>query len=107
MSTPAVASGIFSIRRRLGEKLEIYADGLYSWNNGKLQAGPGNLYQAGADAAENPFSQAVTLRPPGPAFGSTVWTRTQTGRLTAGLIASLPWNWKATADYAVGRPWST
>ncbi len=66
-------------------------------------AGAGLLFGAASTASENPFSQSITVLPPAPAFNSSVVTRTETGRVTAGLIASLPWSWKATVDYAIGR----
>jgi iron complex outermembrane receptor protein len=100
---PTVTTGIFSIRRRFGQKLEFFVDGIYDDNTGTNTISNNFLVNVAANAANNPFSQRVGLSFPSPNFNVETATKTATSRLTAGLIATLPWGWKAAADYAIGQ----
>jgi iron complex outermembrane receptor protein len=102
-SGSTVTSGIFSVRRHLGDNVELFFDGLYYLDSGNIVAGGGDSINVVPNAVNNPFSQTVTLNFPDPAFSEAGTTTTETSRFTAGLIATLARGWRAEADYATGQ----
>jgi iron complex outermembrane recepter protein len=103
LSNPAVASFIFSVRHRLSDNVELFADGLYFFNAGTFRGGGLDIPPiAPANSPNNPFLQNIIYRFPEPDVMDLERLTTVEDRFIVGLIATLPWGWKATADYAIG-----
>lgn len=101
---PTVTSGIFNLRHRFSDHVEAYLDGLFFTNRGRTeQPAPLPPIPISAGAPGNPFDQTVFISFPSPDFYDIAKTKLQMTRFTAGVIASLPNAWRATADVAVGR----
>jgi len=105
LSRRRTASVIASARQRFGSGIEAYADVLAMRNEGRSVIPQDNLQAFGlaADAPGNPFQQAITVTFPLPGLDPTGHNLTKTTRATAGLIADLPGDWKANADYSIGK----
>jgi iron complex outermembrane receptor protein len=102
-SNPTVGSALFNVRRRLSDRFEVFADGFYASNRGVAFAP--SAYEGGATAADapsNPFTQPVFFRFALPDAIQKGVTTYEVSRLTGGLIAVLPSDWHASADYAFG-----
>ncbi len=102
LSNPTVASFIFSVRHRLNENVELFADGLYFLNTGTVRGGGAGLFEALAGSPNDPFAQNISYRFPEPDLTAYETLKTEEDRFTFGLIASLPRGWRATGDYAIG-----
>lgn len=99
----SVTSGIFSVRRHLGNSIELFVDGLYYLDTGSIVSGGDSRIGVVPNVVDNPFVQSVDLNFPGPLFSETGTTKTETSRFTVGLIATLARDWKADLDYAIGQ----
>ncbi len=104
LNNPTTSSGMFNLRRRFGADVEVFLDGLYLRNIGKLRLyRPNPPVATPGDAANNPFSQVVVLRFPTPMLGGVLRNETESYRVTTGVIANLPRRWKAAGDFTAGR----
>jgi outer membrane receptor protein involved in Fe transport len=103
-ANPTVTSVLINIRRRLGDHAELYLDGLYFEDAGRLETATDfNFIPTAQGAPGNPFSQKVVLAFPLPQQRDVAINTARTGRLTAGFIAGLPFrDWKATGDITIG-----
>jgi hypothetical protein len=100
---PKVSSLLVNGRHHFGPSVEVYVDLLALQNDGRATLGGGDqrsfIY---AGAPTNPFQQDIVVSYTLPGFTQEARTRVRTIRATAGLIADLPRDWKANADYSVG-----
>ncbi len=103
LATPKSFSALLNVRRRLSDRLELFVDGLYLSNDGKASV-PGYYSPTWThgDAGGNLFANTVLFNVPIPAMVMNSRTRTDTHRITAGLIARLPGRWQVLADSAIG-----
>ncbi|MFC3077675.1 TonB-dependent receptor [Phenylobacterium terrae] len=104
VNTAQTASLLLNIRHRLSDRLEGFVDGLYLSSRGRSD-GPtlAAVASVHADAPSNPFTEAVVFSIPTPGLYEARESRIEAHRLTAGLIATLPGEWQASADYTAGR----
>ncbi len=105
VSTPKTYSILFSARRRLGDRVEAFVDGLDLHDQARAYSpkAPNARSTAAADATGNLFANAVSFTFPLPFLVDQKTTTIDVRRLTGGVIADLPRDWRASADYTVGR----
>ena len=97
-------SGLANIRHRFGSKVEVYADGVYLRNTGRwVGKSRDRTFLLSADAPGNPFDQDIALSFPMSLLSDEASYSIETNRWSAGGIVELPYGWKASADYTVGR----
>lgn len=103
VSTPRSASALFNVRHRVSSWLEGFVDGVYLRN--EAQAYTPDTFSAtlSPDVASNPFSNWVFLSAPIPDLVNARQTKILVNRTTIGAIASLPRQWRVSADYTAGR----
>uniref|UniRef100_UPI0025ECD1E3 hypothetical protein n=1 Tax=uncultured Caulobacter sp. TaxID=158749 RepID=UPI0025ECD1E3 len=104
-ATPSTRSLLFSVRRPFGDKLEAFVDGWALRNVGQAYFPKGlGEYRTpvAADAPGNPFANAVNFNFPLPELVDDKSVTTTIRRVTAGLIATLPRQWRLSADYTLG-----
>jgi outer membrane receptor protein involved in Fe transport len=102
-SNPTVTSAIVNIRHRFGTNIEAYFDALILRDHGEFIRHPGSGAQnLAADAPENPFQQDILVTFPVPQDADRYTSRFDTSRYTGGVIVSLPFAWKATAEATFG-----
>lgn len=105
VTRPEVSSALLSVRRRFGDKVEVYFDGLALRNEGRSFS-PNTTYDVTtlpSDVAANPFTSIVTLSYAIPGQLTERRNRTTTTRSTSGVIIDLPAAWKLNADYTLGE----
>lgn len=105
VSTPKTYSLLFSVRRRLNDRIELFADGMQLHNEGRAEV-PHDLNSRAvshANAAGNLFANTVNFYYPVPGLADEKSVTIDVRRFTGGLIASLPEGWQGSADYTVGR----
>lgn len=103
-SNPSVLSLIANVRHRFGEHVEGYLDAVVLRNRGRFidHANDGVAVLL-PDDPRNPFDNyAWTTFPVAGADGGARASY-HSERYTAGLIASLPFGWRGTAEATVGR----
>lgn len=102
-SSPHVTSAMLNLRHRFSDGLEAFADAVYLRNRGHHlnRFDEARLFLFPGSPA-NPFQQFVELRFPVPGRSVDIRTVVTTRRYTAGLIASLPARWRATAEATFG-----
>jgi outer membrane receptor protein involved in Fe transport len=99
-----VTSGLLNVRRRVGSRVEIFFDGLYSRNRGHLvDAFTTTGYPLAAANPGNPFGQDVNLSFPQGVLRRDLSSRLDVGRGAVGAIADLPGDWKGSADITIAR----
>ena len=105
IATPSTRSLLFSVRRPFGDRIEAFADGWALRNVGRAyfaKAYGGYRLPVAADAPNNPFVNAVNFNFPLPQLVDDKSVTTDIHRVTAGLIATLPRQWRLSADYTLG-----
>lgn len=105
ISTPRSYAVLFSARRRVGDRIEAFVDGFDLHDRARAYTPKASSSRSvvGADAANNPFANAVNFSFPLPGLVDEKTTTIDVRRLTAGVIAALPRRWQASVDYTVGR----
>ncbi len=105
ISAPETYSILFNARRRIGDRIEVFIDGLELHDEGRATTprAPGFRSVSHANAAGNVFANSVYFYFPLPGLADRKSVTIDVRRLTGGLIASLPGRWQASADYTVGR----
>jgi len=102
LNNPTITSGLLSVRRRLGNHVEAYFDGLLFQNQGEARRASGVLSSTTSAAApSNPFDQQVLFRFPSTML-TTSRTTSQMYRIVGGLLFDLSNDWRGTAEFAVG-----
>lgn len=99
------SSALLSVRRRFGDAVEAYFDGLALRNEGRSFS-PIGVYDGSylsPDSPANPFTTTIFLGYSIPGQATERRNRTTTTRATGGLIIDLPATWKLNADYTVGE----
>ena len=105
VTRPEASSALLSIRRRFGDAVEVYFDGLALRNEGRSFS-PIGVYDGSylsPDSPANPFTTMVFLGYALPDQTTERRNRTTTTRATGGLIIDLPATWKLNADYTAGE----
>ncbi|MET3666071.1 TonB-dependent receptor [Caulobacter sp. 1776] len=105
LSAPRTYSLLFSARRRFGDRIEAFIDGVDLHDEGRATTAraPGFRSLSHANAAGNLFDNSVYFYFPLPDLVDRKAVTVDVSRLTGGLIAPLPGRWQASADYTVGR----
>lgn len=104
MSRPEAGSLLVNVRRRISDGVELFADGIYLTNRGHAYRPGAALGTAvHADAVSNPFAQAVVFTFPIEAAFTEARAKVEVERFTVGVIARLPAQWQASADYMFGQ----
>ncbi len=96
-------SAIISVRHRFGAAVEGYFDALILRNHGNYvshDTGAGVYVDAGDPI--NPFNKAIQLTFPVPPQTLRKDAHYNSARYTAGLIVSLPFDWRGTAEATLG-----
>jgi outer membrane receptor protein involved in Fe transport len=105
ISAPRTYSILFSARRRIGDRVEVFIDGfdLHDEARALTPKAPGFRSVTRANAAGHLFANPVYFYFPLPDLVERKSVTVDVRRLTGGLIAPLPGRWQASADYTVGR----
>jgi iron complex outermembrane receptor protein len=102
-STPKTSAVLLNLRQRLSDQVEVYVDGLYARNHGEgSRTTEAFVFSSAANAPNNPFDQPVDFRFPTPGFTSRALDQNDVVRASAGIIAELPFGWRASADISGG-----
>ena len=99
-----VTSLLFNVRRKFGDHVEAFVDLLGYQNDGRATFSgliPNSTVVSIVDPT-SPFGQSVSIMFPASGVESSGRTRLRTYRLSAGVLARLPFDWKADATYSVG-----
>lgn len=107
-STPSTTSVIFNLRHRFGAGIEAYFDALVLRDHGRnlnhtRLLGISNIYLFDG-SPNNPFDNTVQVTfPVSLQTAQTIQRNSfENERFTGGLIASLPFEWKGTAEVTFG-----
>ncbi|HJV40633.1 TonB-dependent receptor [Caulobacter sp.] len=105
VSTPKTYSVLFNARHRINDRLEAFVDGLDLRDEARAftPRAPNFGSTSQANAAGNLFANSVFFYFPVEGLVDEKTTTIDVRRLTGGLIATLPRDWRASADYTVGR----
>lgn len=105
ISAPRTYAILFSVRRRIGERVEAFVDGfdLHDEARALTPKAPGFRSLTQANATGNLFANSVYFYFPLPDLVERKSVTVDVRRLTGGLIAPLPGRWQASADYTIGR----
>ncbi|WP_442680760.1 TonB-dependent receptor [Sphingomonas sp. ASY06-1R] len=101
----AVTSVLLNIRRKLGRGIEAFFDVIELRNNGRARFGGTDLSGSAVmipSDPNNPFAQTIFVSFPMPGLDGIVRNELRTTRLSAGLIARLPFAWSAEAKFSRG-----
>lgn len=102
-STPRTAAVLTNVRHRFDGGAEAYVDAVMLWNRGRYRWRQDNSAANLSPASPlNPFTSAVWIDYPVEAGGGERTTRFDSTRFTAGVVAPLPGDWRATAEAAAG-----
>jgi len=102
-STPRTAAVLANVRHRFDGGVEAYVDAVMLWNRGRYRWRQDNTSASLSPASQlNPFTTAVWIDYPIEAGGGERTTRFESTRFTAGVVAPLPRDWRATAEAAIG-----
>jgi outer membrane receptor protein involved in Fe transport len=100
--TPRSATSVqANIRHRFGERLEGYVDLIRLTTSGRTSFNGVSSIPLGLGST-NPFRQRVSINLPVTILSSEGSSKVKTTRFTGGVLADLPWRWKATVDYSIG-----
>ena len=100
--TPETNAILASVRRRMTDRLEVFAD--FSYNSSLASDNIGiqvSSLSVPATASINPFQQAVVVSVP-EANTVDVYSRNLTRNLSGGFNLKLPRNWQIQGDYSWG-----
>lgn len=105
VTRPETSSVLLSVRRRFGDAVEAYFDGMALRNEGRSFSPNWNFDASfvGPEAPANPFTTLIFLGYAIPGQTTERRNRTTTTRATGGLIIDLPAAWKLNADYTAGE----
>ena len=105
VSTPRTRSLLFSVRHRVSDRIEVFADGLDLRDEGQTYATkhPGIRSDTQPNAVGNLFGNTVSFYFPLSGLAEKKTMAIDVRRATAGLIATLPVRWQGSIDYTVGR----
>jgi outer membrane receptor protein involved in Fe transport len=103
-TAPSATSGLLNVRRRLGSRAELFADGVFLRDAGRWAgARSDGTFLLSSNAPGNPFAQPIALSfPIGVVNDQTAYT-IETSRWTLGAFVDLPGGWKTAIDYTAGR----
>lgn len=88
-----------SLRRKFGERVDAFVDFYYDHTRTQDQANVSTTLDLPASSPGNPFTEAVRIRIPRNARDAINIVDVKNRNLSAGLIAELPRNWTAAADF--------
>ncbi len=104
IASPETYSILFSARRQIGDRLEAFVDGFDLHQRSRVYSPRAVAFRDATFAdTGNPFANAVSFSFPLPGLVEQKTNTIDVRRLTGGLIATLPGDWQASADYTVGR----
>lgn len=106
VATPSTRSIFFSVRRPIGSRFELFADGWSLYNKGEATfPKDSGQYRTAvvADAPTNPFANPIYINFPSAGLVDVKSVDTNTRRVTTGLIATLPGRWRISTEYTIGR----
>lgn len=104
LNNPTMDSLSANVRGEITDRLEAFAD--FSWYRNQGSAFVGNVSSfvtLPANAPNNPFTTAITVRFPSPNINVRFRSESETLRAAAGLIYRLSDNWSVGADYSWSR----
>jgi outer membrane receptor protein involved in Fe transport len=102
-STPSTISAILDLRHKFGGGIEAYFNGLILRNRGRYDGRESDGAMAlFADSPLNPFQNTIWVTFPALAEQQYARIRFASDRYTGGIIAPLPFQWKATAEATFG-----
>lgn len=98
-AVPRTKTIFVSFRREMTANLELFSDFANSSDIKAIMFRPNpTVFRVPASAPDNPFAQAVTVAAPD-SLGDRLDADNVNRRVTTGLVASLPWDWKTEVDY--------
>jgi iron complex outermembrane recepter protein len=98
-----VVSASATMRQQLSSTLEAFVDLWRVLNKSQFAENAVRFIDMPADAAVNPFRQAVRVVFPAYGADDSVDTRLETQRVSAGIISTLSTDWKMVLDYTWSR----
>lgn len=103
-ATPTMGSLLLNVRHRFAGGVEAYFDGIMLWNHTRYVGhGGSTLALLTPDEPTDPFEQYVFAYFPTPLTTTRSETDYDNSRLTAGLLAPLAHDWRATAEVTWGE----
>ena len=103
LANPRTQSLLVNVRHRFADRLEIYFDGDIFRTRGEFTdrgaAGQGEL---SPNSPANPFTNYVQVYFPISMTSEQISRSSETSRYTAGLLAQLPFGWRATVELGMG-----
>lgn len=112
LSAPETESLTATVRRSFSPSLDGFLDVTASNNSSSfaIASSTASTFTLAANATNNPFRQAIRVTVPSASADSFNTTKVEDRRAVAGVIARLPGEWRAEADYSVSSSrikWST
>ena len=107
-TNPTSDAAFANLRHRFGERFEAYVDAVWMRSQGISHGDElhstltGGFGLVAPTATANPFTSYITVHFPIEGLAQEVWTRTESTRYTAGLVAELPAGWRGTAEFGAG-----
>ncbi|MGA0602844.1 TonB-dependent receptor plug domain-containing protein [Caulobacter sp. KR2-114] len=102
-STATMGSALMTVRHRFGGGIEAYFDAIALWNHTRYVAHGGNSVTfLFPDSPDDPFEQYLLISFPTPLTTERSETDFDSTRFTAGLLAPLTGDWRATAEVTWG-----
>ena len=93
-----------NIHSSLSENVDVFLESSHSTNEYNRVTGTvGSAILIGADAPTNPFQQPIYVSLPTPQISGELFSRSESVRMSGGVIAKLPKQWSAVLDYTWGR----
>ncbi|UAJ12468.1 TonB-dependent receptor [Polymorphobacter megasporae] len=99
LTRPSTTSGILSVRHSFGPIFEGFVDALYLHDEGTAIEPVSSVSEPiAANAPNNPFAESIIVTYPLPVVPAVAANAIESVRITAGLIAQLPFSWRASAE---------
>jgi outer membrane receptor protein involved in Fe transport len=104
VATPTTGSVLMNVRHNFGGGVEAYFDGIVLWNHSRTVGyGGRTVALLTPDMPEDPFEQYLFLSFPTPLTVDRHDIDADNSRFTAGLLAPLSHDWRATAELTWGQ----
>jgi iron complex outermembrane receptor protein len=103
-ANPETGSLLMNVRHQFSGGVEAYFDGIMLWNHGRTvnHNATTGLQFLDPSSPYNPFEQDIFVSYPMPPSSNDIQTRYDSSRFTVGLVAPIPFDWRATAEATWG-----
>jgi iron complex outermembrane receptor protein len=101
-TNPDLESLLMNVRHDFGGGFEAYFDGVMLWDHGRSDNNMPNDLFLSPSSPFDPFQQYVLVAIPSPPIAQDYETHNDSSRFTVGVVAPLPYEWRATAEATWG-----